>query len=164
MGTAAHGGESGSSEEIIIRALTKANEPERQLHRRLVATVNGVRFDIAHHGPSIGTRNWTRGNVLLATMRSMYIDCLESECDPPRFYVRAHRHVWQHRTLHDRNGRVVMDGFALPSWKLKDDFAYMVAADALSNIGLVYVIVEPDGRTWWDDCRVDVQQDKVLTL
>lgn len=94
LGTAVHTFD-GSSEAIITRHL-RAQFPDcdiRTISHSLL-TVGGVSFDIAHHGPSPGSKNWTTGNPLRSYLQDLILCELHANRTPPRVVMRAHYHQW----------------------------------------------------------------------
>ena len=57
-----------------------------------LATVDGVLIDYAHHGPSTGIRQWTKGNQLRYYLKSLMNQEIDMGNTPPRIVLRAHYH------------------------------------------------------------------------
>lgn len=163
-GTAAHVGPGASAEENIVRTLLgiPAGEGVRQVHYHLRRRVNGVLVDVAHQGPTIGSRVWLRGNQLQAYLRDYYFECLENGQAIPRYVIRAHRHQFVPATWYRCDGGVAIDGYVLPANTLKGEFASAIVPKALAHVGMVIVGVEPDGSTWQRVELLRYQQEAVI--
>jgi len=62
--------------------------------------VGGVLFDIAHHGPGAGIREWLHGNGARYYLRSRVLpDVNRLGVEPATVYLRFHHHVWVHEML-----------------------------------------------------------------
>ena len=68
-------------------------------HSRL--SVDGVVFDVAHHGPHPGSRDWLRGNVAQLYLKDRMARDRRLGREPARVYARAHYHVWVARREYD---------------------------------------------------------------
>ena len=161
-GTPAHVGPAGDSEESIARALlNKSGTDGKYTAYRLLRRTNGVLFDVAHQGPGPGTRSWTRSTALLGTLKALYLDCLEAGRPVPRYFIRAHRHSWVTADVRKADGTTAIDGFLLPSFTLKSEYANQVASTSPANIGMLIVVVEADGSTHWQ-CPMITVHDEVI--
>jgi len=85
-------------------------------HTRL--TVDGVVFDVAHHGPFPGSRDWLRGNVARYYLRSCMYEDRRQGLEPARVYLRGHYHTRVHEVLDEawRGQRWQSDLYILPSF------------------------------------------------
>jgi len=95
IGTAAHNMGEGSAEIAVTRRL-QARYPKRNiavLHHGLF-DVDGVTFDVAHHGPFPGSRKWLEGNVARYYLRDYMMTELLAGRIPARILYRAHYHTW----------------------------------------------------------------------
>jgi hypothetical protein len=111
--------------------------------------VGGVLFDVAHHGPGAGSREWLRGTVARYYLRSRALqDINRLGIEPATVYLRFHHHVWLHESL-----EVYVNGeprwvhlVVCPSYCGLNQYARQVTQSApeLTN-GLVVFLVE-DGR------------------
>ena len=99
-GTQSHEFGEGASNYLIADQLCRAF-PGKSINtmRHLLGTVNGVQFDVAHHGPSGGIRAWTTGNQFRHNLKSMMLDDLIAGRMPPRVVARAHYHTFNHETV-----------------------------------------------------------------
>jgi hypothetical protein len=178
-GTMAHVGEGFEQEELLARLLGAYLQmempappgeegapggPGRLVWDHLRGRINGVLFDIAHHGPPPGARNWLRGNNLRLMLRSIYLDSLEQNLELPRYWVRAHRHRWVMPEVF-RGERGTIEGFLTPCFQAMTHHGERVAGhEMLSHIGMLIFVIEPDGRSSWTCPRIKVQQDETVDL
>lgn len=86
--------------------------------------IDGVLFDVAHHGPTPGSRKWLEGNEFRYYIRSLAMQDLLRGETPPRVVVRAHYHKYVRETVRiQANGHeYVVDGVILPSYCGLTDF------------------------------------------
>ena len=132
----------------------------RYHHQKLRRTVNGVLFDIAHHGFSRGARAWTRSNSIRWSLMSIYLTCLKKKLPIPRYVIRSHKHYFTWDALHDDD--VTIWGFLTPTWQLKTNFSYMVAAnDPLNTIGIIYFDVLASGASQHYKEIIEIEDTKV---
>jgi len=118
-GTSSHEFGEGSSNIVLANMFSQAFQEKKILTSlHLLATVDGVSFDIAHHGPSGGIRNWTTGNQYRHNLRSMMQDDINCGRTPPRLAARAHYHTYVHETVRipvDK-GEIVSDIIMVPGY------------------------------------------------
>lgn len=81
-----------------LRDKTSKNVRAFHHHR---ASVNGVTFDLAHHGPGTGIRDWLKGNVALIYLRSRIYSDRRLGIEPARVFIRGHYHEWVPVTFRD---------------------------------------------------------------
>ena len=163
-GTSVHDGVGSSSAERIARELLGVDKLDGHvIIDHLRREINGVLLDIAHHGPGLGLRRWTRSNPLRLALQDYYFQCLELNQPIPRYYIRAHRHQYVTTDVrHSISGQITLEGFLLPSWTMKNDFAQTQSVNSLANIGMLIIVVEPDGNTWWHCEYITYDQDKII--
>ncbi len=165
VGTMAHVGPAGESDERTMRALLHADYDDGRLTReRLRLTVNGTTIEAWHRGPGPGRRDWTRPNTLQATLRSYMYRNLRRGTTPTRYYLWGHYHQWTAAALQDDDGLVVSEGMICPAQKLKDEYVYTLDAEGLANVGLVAIDVLPSGASHWEALRMAVEQDAGMVL
>ena len=151
-GTSAH--EKGEHIEQIGRDLagvvpyrkdsSKTTKDGRYHHQKLRKMVNGELFQIAHHGLGRGTRPWTKENSISYALKSMYFECLDSNQPIPSVVVASHFHTFVQAYYHGK--QKTMYGCITPSWQLKTNFVYRVAAlENLNSIGNLYFDVTKSG-------------------
>jgi hypothetical protein len=94
LGTAAHNLD-GTTEQFLCELLS-ALYPRISFgvcdHALYEMGVGGATFDVAHHGPSVGTRSWTEPNVARAYTLSLMMREIAKGREPPQVVLRAHRH------------------------------------------------------------------------
>jgi hypothetical protein len=129
-GTGVHEWGQGSTTAILADALKEKYRNKRiEMCGHSYLTAFGVDFDLAHHGPSPGIRNWLRGNVLRLYVRSLMMDDIMAGKRPPDIIVRGHFHDYVPETMKIRaNGTTYKtEGIILPSFAMLDDYARKVA-------------------------------------
>jgi len=121
--------------------------------------VNGVLFNIAHHGFNGGTRAWTTSNSMRAVLLSHYLNCLNYDKPIPRYIIRSHIHRYIPARIDEPKGTI--EGFTTPSFQYKTRHAFRNFGLDFGTIGMLYVVVEPDGSTWWDCPKLVVEDAEV---
>lgn len=164
-GTEAHGGPGNSSVERIARMLLKSEDLDGTvILPRFYKRVNGVLFDIAHKGFRLSTRRWTRTNSLRTHLMNHYFDCLEDRQPMPRYVIRAHFHTFGYDILLDKQRQTVSEAFLMPAWKLKDDYVYHGAAEAVSSIGALAFDIDEHGNSRDHPLLMRCEQDVIEDL
>jgi hypothetical protein len=158
-GTPAHVGRSGEVEEGLARALKNQlypviKDPDTgtfSSYRRRI-DVEGVRFDIAHHG-RMGQRAHTRGSYsrlysfdIWAEQALDLVKELRGASDlrevferkkPADIAVRSHNHKFQDSGYDHRGITRVL---SIPAFQLATEYVHRIAAEALADIGIVLFI------------------------
>jgi len=161
-GTDTHVGGGSSSEERILRALLTSTESSAdKVLAGYLGDIDGQLFDIAHHGPRVGGRRWTRESSMRSYFTSEYLSRLENGERVPRVFLRGHGHQFGHVTLTRQDGSTVSDAFLLPAFCFKGDYASKVAYDALAQIGLWIGILGTDGSFTWECPMLSERQTKI---
>ncbi len=141
-GTDSHELGEASAPLVVANALGKQH-PERSVSvvSHLLADVDGVSIDAAHHGPHPGTRAWLKGNQLRYYGRSLMMDEIVAGCDPPDLVVRAHYHEYCRELV--TVGQWETEVIVLPSYAGLTPYAQQ-ATRSISRItcGLVAVEIE----------------------
>jgi hypothetical protein len=144
-GTGSHEYGQGSSTIVVAKWLGELYEDKSIL---CVAHANvlhqGVRFDLAHHGPGPGIRNWLKGNVLRLYTRSLMMDYLAQDKPVPDVMARAHFHRYVPETVKIRSDGITHKtrAFILPSFSFLSDYARKVAkSPATLTVGMVVIEV-----------------------
>lgn len=88
------------SEALIARKLSKVAQTVAFSHAR-VRVLDKV-LDVAHHGPSGGSRAWLRGNVARYYLRDRMMEDMGLGKEPADVYLRGHFHVDVHEVLKQR--------------------------------------------------------------
>jgi hypothetical protein len=141
-GTEAHVGQSGSVEERIASGLRKDKRPvvgdERgnASHWHLKMDIQGVRFDLAHHG-RVGTRPWTKPNVTANLAAEIFYAHAASGQAHPHLAIRSHMHQWV--DTHDQHPVRVIQ---LPAWQLATSFIHRIdTSGKLADIGGIICVI-----------------------
>lgn len=171
-GTPAHERPGAVASEVIARVLSAVpstppsdqNEQDGQfVWYKWRRRVNGVLIDIAHKGPTPGKRAWLKGNNLRLHIQSMYWDCLNNKLDIPEIYIRAHQHRWIYPVSYqDNQGKIT--AFLTPSYQGKSEYVYQLDLSDMINIGMLWFIIEDNGRWDWLYNHIDIELDKVEDL
>jgi hypothetical protein len=145
-GTLAHAPDDAEARVAAMLQKETGLDVQAAHHSRL--TVDGVLFDVAHHGPHPGSRDWLRGNVALYYLRDRVYRDRRMGRKPARVYLRGHFHEWVEVPFREvwRGKRVAADLVILPSWMSLTWFARRVtqSAPALAHGMAVFEVV--DGR------------------
>lgn len=146
-GTETHVGQSASAEERIADGLRRdkrpvVGDPETGMaswwHLRM--EVNGVLIDVAHHGRT-GQREHTRASQAVLHAHDILLSHVKNGDRPPDLCIRGHYHKFN--DSHDACPvRVITTG----AWQLKTSYVHKVAADSISDIGGLIVVVRPNGE------------------
>ena len=153
-GTEAHSGPSGAMDEAIARDIG-ATGPTADIasHWRLRVTLDGVRFDVAHHPPGGGGRlPWTRGNFANRLAAMSIFESAERGGRSPHLLLRGHVH-----RPDDSYDRYATRALVLPSWQLTTSYGHRIGGDPLPIGGLIVTCdagrytVEKHYHNWIDD-------------
>lgn len=144
-GTGAHTFGEGTAPVLVARQLG-AEYPELDVKSssHALLDVDGVTFDVAHHGPGPGSRNWLAGNILRYYTRSLMLDDLADGGRPPDAVVRAHYHslVLETVRLVTKQGIYTTEAFVLPAYCGLTEFGHQVTRSMYRiSCGLVAVEV-----------------------
>jgi hypothetical protein len=142
-GTETHVGASASAEERIADGLRRDKRPiigdpetgtASWWHLRM--EVNGVLIDVAHHGRT-GQREHTRASQAVLHSHDILLSHVKAGHRPPDLCIRGHYHKFN--DSHDAcQVRVVTSG----AWQLKTSHVHKIAADSISDIGGLIVVVK----------------------
>jgi hypothetical protein len=89
-----------SASPVIVSELLRPKYPDVDIgvvHHGLL-NAGGVSIDYAHHGPSQGIREWTKGNQLRYYLKSIMSGAFKNGKQPPTAVFRSHYH-YPHREL-----------------------------------------------------------------
>ena len=129
-GTAYHEFGEGSA-ALTVAAMLRPEFPYKPIEvpYHADAEVRGLKFDLAHHGPPPGVRNWLRGNVLRLYGQGIMDDALMNSERPPDVMLRGHYHQLVTEWVTRRNRERAWEMFAgiCPSYCMIDDYARKVA-------------------------------------
>jgi hypothetical protein len=150
-GTDAHVGQSACSEERIADGLRRDDRPVvseastgTASHWHARAEIHGKRFDFAHHG-RVGTRPWTKPNVVLNLAAEIFMDHAGEDFDAgrlptaPHIAIRSHMHQFVD-TGNAHRVRVLQT----PAWQLATSFINRIAPGKLGEVGGIILVVRPD--------------------
>jgi hypothetical protein len=145
-GTEAHVGASACYEERIATGLWKDGRPvvrceetDTASHWHARIDIQGVRFDVAHHG-SIGSRAWTRNNVVNNLAADLFYNHAAAGVPHPHLALRGHMHQFAD-TGSAAPVRVLQSG----AWQLKTAFTHRIdTRGKLAEVG-GYIITVEDG-------------------
>ena len=95
--------------------------------------VGGVTFDVAHHGPYPGSREWLRGNVARLYLVDLMMREIAHGNKPPRVVVRSHYHSFVRVEAEVGMHRSVL--YVLPSYAMVGDYTHQAARspDRITN-------------------------------
>jgi hypothetical protein len=152
-GTDAHVGQSACSEERIADGLRRDKRPivteehtKAASHWHARTEIHGWRFDFAHHG-RVGTRPWTKPNVVMNLAAEIMMDHANEDFDAdrkptaPHLAIRSHMHQFVDTGTAHRV-RVLQT----PAWQLATSFINRIAPGKLGEVGGIIVTVHPGQR------------------
>ena len=144
-GTLAHEPEADAARVAARLARETGKDIRAFNHHRL--RVDGVLFEVAHHGPFPGSRIWLEGNAALWHLRSRVLEDRRNGVEPARMYVYAHYHRYiRTPTLHETwEGReYAHDLIILPSYCGLTNYARKVTKSTphLSNGMVAFEVVD----------------------
>lgn len=163
-GTGVHTMGQGSSEMIVGNYLKKAFpkvDTGYKIHS--LVEIDHVPFDVAHHGPYPGGRDWLRGNVARFYLRDLMYREIRRGNIPPRIVLRAHYHQPVHEYL-EMNGDA-SDIFILPSMSMLDEHAQKATQsnDEVTNGITLFEIIDGELASFKRlYTKTDVRQKEVL--
>ena len=131
-GTEAHSGRSAWMDDAIgadLGAVSPSEGVHSFWHLRL--SVEGVRFDVAHHPPvGPGRVLWTRQLFATRMAAVAYFEALQAGERPPDLFVRGHFHA-----PGDSYDAHPVRALALPSWQLTTAFGYRIGGGRPYPVG-----------------------------
>lgn len=139
-GTEAHAGEAGSSEEGFAKGIGAERDTTTRTWSwwRLRLELNGVLFDVQHHG-RMGQRPWTEGNVVNLLAAQIWHEHARVGLRHPDIAIRSHYH--RHGDSGDAHPTRAIQ---TPAWQLKTAYAHRVAAESLAHVGGLFFTIMPD--------------------
>jgi len=85
----------GSTEGMIANLLAKGYpKADIGIVGHGLFEMDGLRFDVAHHGPSRGIREWTSGNQARYYLKSLMLSEIGRGKEPPDWVIRSHFHSY----------------------------------------------------------------------
>lgn len=146
-GTGVHVFDVGSAEELVtsqLKGLYPSLDVATSPHWRL-RIFNNI-FDVAHHGASAGSTNWTKGNMLSSYGLSIIMDDLDSGVTPPNVISRGHFHQLITRTVTKRfkDKCYETEMLIVPSLTSMDNYARKASRSAarVTNGLIVWEIID----------------------
>jgi hypothetical protein len=82
------------SEARVAYRLRNDTHKDIQAFHHARAKVSGVPFDVAHHGPYPGSRDWLKKNVAFYYLKDKVYEDRRLGITPARVYLRAHFHEY----------------------------------------------------------------------
>lgn len=169
-GTEEHGGAGSQSENNVAKDMgfvpqyaKSSGVQYRYTWDRLMLDVNGILFDVSHHGASSGQRAWTTENSLRFIVKSTYFTCLETKTRIPRYWIRSHMHRYVRSGIYEgAHGKI--EGFISPSFQFKTGYAYKIASGQLSDIGMLVFEVSENGESKEYPMVATYEQDKTIEV
>jgi len=98
-GTEAHNSGEGSLENIVAE-LVKDDLPDVKIAMHWRLGIDGAVFDVAHHGPGVGSRAWLSGSQLGWYIRNIAMSEAMAGATPPDAVLRFHFHAYARATHH----------------------------------------------------------------
>lgn len=129
-GTSAHTGPCSELEEILgktIRAIP--NDYGNYTSWNLALDVEGVVFDIAHHG-RVGSSPWNRANPLNVLAAQIVMEAYKHGNEFPDVVLRSHNHT--HADTHDN---LPIRVISTPAWQLSTEYSSRLGIVNLADIG-----------------------------
>jgi hypothetical protein len=149
-GTGSHVGGKGSTElSVASRLQAKGIDAAAWYHMEL--SWGGVTLDLAHHGPSSGIREWTKGNMWRYYVRSIQDNCSRNGREIPGAVIRGHFHerIIEHVPFFRQAKTDWTWGILAPAYCGIDDFARKVTRSRrLLSVGMLLLEIH-DGRLVW---------------
>ena len=143
--------------------LTNIRERYPKLDIKLVShgllNINGSYIDYAHHGPSGGIRNWTKGNILRLTALSLIRDAIQHYEPIPNVILRAHKHeqVEEWIITRRKDERIKTLAVTVPSFQLMTPFAQKVTqSESIVTVGMLALEIGTGGASdlyWLTETR-----------
>lgn len=144
----------------VIKPSADANYKDgRFIRDQLKLDINGVIFDIAHHGFRSGNRAWTKENSVNYACKSIYFDYVERGIKFPRYIIRSHMHEFISGIYRGKRGTI--EGFITPAFQLKTHHGHRVANEKIADIGMLIVVVKDNGESYWECPMVSYDEIEV---
>ncbi len=107
---------------------------------------NGVVSWFVHHGPTRG-KGSNEGNSMRNWLKDIYNEAVKDGTPIPDIVYTGHVHDPTYSSYIHRNKMEfrTIHGIILPSWQMKTDYGYQVAAVSKNKIGGVYHEIKADG-------------------
>jgi hypothetical protein len=100
IGTGVHVFGEGSSTMLVSRYLLgKRGDLNVKPLYHGYADIDGLRVDVAHHGPNQSSRKWLEGNLARYYTRDLVMRHIMGGENPPDLVLRAHYHQWMNEVV-----------------------------------------------------------------
>lgn len=149
-GTETHVGKSGGLEEGMAVAMNREGAPiQRDVNTNTWSSfyvsmeLHGKLLDFRHHG-RMGQRAHTRPGYAHLYAHDIWAERTLRGDRPPDLAVRSHFHTYED-TGRQHPTRKVTRLVQMPAFQLASAFIFRIAAEGLADIGLVAVVIRPDG-------------------
>lgn len=95
VGTGAHNFGEGSAEELAVQ-ICQERFPKKEIGCLYHGLIRYGEFevDLSHHGPGVGSMNWTRKNSARSYLLSAMLGDLDAGETPADLYLRGHVHTY----------------------------------------------------------------------
>lgn len=169
-GTPYHVGAGGVSEEKIARDLDgcipmiepRDEKGGRYLWDRVLLDINGVLFDIAHHGGGLSRLPWNKSGPLRSRLNQAYWRSLEAGLQIPDYWIRAHMHQAAHDVL--VAGKHTINGYICPALQSKTEYGYKVATDLLATLGMLIFEITREGQVVDHSLVIELREEQIEVL
>ena len=171
IGTGLHVFGEGSS-EILVAEMLRAKFPEIDIwpiaHSLVTIGSTNVTFDVAHHGPGAGIRQWTRGNVAMNYLKSRMWQDFKNGRKPAKVYLRGHYHTLVFVTNRERFDGVWYESHlvVMPSWCGMTEFARKATQSDYEVVnGLVaFEVTSDEVGVYPRDTPLDLRTEETIGL
>jgi hypothetical protein len=157
-GTAAHSGTSGYLEELLAQRVKATPDENTASWWELNLDIEGVKFDLQHHGQTYARRPWTKDAAAGRQAAITWDEYMEDSMRPPDVVGRAHGHYWGQGFSRGTYG------FFCPPWQLSTPFARRLGTGRIEPVG--GVVFECRGGSWsrWKTTRYTPERRKWWSL
>lgn len=150
IGTGSHEFEEGSAPLMLTKMLQPTTSIPVSVSNHALIEVNGVVFDIAHHGPPPGSRRWLEGNGLRWYTNDIQQRELDLDRRPPDWVIRSHYHTAAEATSDYRKGTTFhkTGGILTPGMTGLDAYGRQATRSKYEvHVGVVAFEIDADGKT-----------------
>ncbi len=131
-------------DNAVCREIGAQQIDGRSTSYHLKPIISGVQFDIAHHGPGVGKKIHTFGNVARNFARNVFMLALTHRAPLPQVIMRAYVHKKDWQTLRDFGHAYHM--IITPAWQWATEYKHKIdTEDDLADVGGAVITVE-NGR------------------
>jgi hypothetical protein len=104
-----------------------------------------------------------RGNNVRYEIKSLYYECLENNIEIPRYFIRAHRHVWIEPEKWGGEAGTI-EGFLLPSFQAIPELSWVANRHIFAHIGMLIFQINKNGKSDWICPRIKLANDEIEDL